>query len=108
MRIPLQIAAQADTLNRVQAEIAAVAEKIATTPTDILLGDLLDKIVSLGLKILAALFIYFVGAWLIRKIKGILERIFVRKGTDAAIASFAQSITSIALTVVLIDRKSVV
>ena len=102
MRIPLQIAAQADTLNRVQAEIAAVAEKIATTPTDILLGDLLDKIVALGLKILAALFIYFIGAWLIRKIKGILERIFVRKGTDAAIASFAQSITSIALTVILI------
>lgn len=91
-----------DSLNRVQTELAAVAEKIATTPTSELIGDLLDKAVSFGLKVLAALLIYFVGAWLIRKVKKILQRIFDRKGTDAAIASFVQSIASIALTVVLV------
>ena len=91
-----------DSLNQVQAELAAVAEKIANTPADVLMSDLIDKVVAFGLKILAALVIYFVGAWLIRKIKAILRRIFERKKTDAAIASFVQSITSIALTVVLI------
>ena len=79
-------AAPADTLNNVQAEIAAVAQKLATTPT----------------KVLAALFIYTLGVWLIRKIKIIIKGIFERKQTDAAIASFAMSITSIALTVILI------
>lgn len=92
----------ADTLTQVQAELAAVAEKLTTTPASDLISELIDKAVAFGLKILAALVIYMVGAWLIRKIKGMLSRIFVKKGTDAAIASFVQSITSIALTVVLI------
>ena len=57
--------APSDSLNQVQAELAAVAEKIANTPADVLLSDLIDKVVAFGLKILAALVIYFVGAWLI-------------------------------------------
>ena len=53
-------------------------------------------------KVLAAFAIYFIGVWLIRKTKKILGRIFERNNTDAAIASFVQSIAGIALTVVLI------
>lgn len=99
----LQIPAEpADSLNQIQAEIAAIAEKVATTPANVLVGDLIDKAVAFGLKVLAALLIYYVGAWLIKKIKGILQRIFERKNTDPAIASFTQSIVSIALTIVLI------
>lgn len=99
----LQIPAEpADSLNQIQAEIAAIAEKVATTPANVLISDLIDKAVAFGLKVLAALLIYYVGAWLIRKIKGILQRIFERKKTDPAIASFTQSIVSIALTIVLI------
>ena len=92
----------ADSLNQIQAELAAMAEKLTTTPASVLFSDLLDKIVNLGLKVLAALIIYMVGAWLIRRIKKTISRIFERKGTEAAIASFVQSITSIALTVILI------
>ena len=92
----------ADSLNHVQAEIAAVAQKIATTPTDELIGDFLEKLIYFGIKVLIALVIYMIGAWLIRKIKGLLKRIFERKGTDAAIASFTISIVSIALTVILV------
>lgn len=98
----LQTTAPADTLNKVQAEFAAVAEKIATTPADELLGELLNKAIDFGLKVMAAFLIYLVGAWFIRKIKGILKRIFERKGTDSAVSSFVQSITSIALTVMLV------
>ena len=98
----LQTTAPADTLNRVQAELAAVAEKLATTPADELLGELVDKAVSFGLKVLAALLIYMLGAWIIRKSKRMLGRIFERKGTDTAISSFVQSISGLAMTVVLI------
>ncbi len=86
----------------VQQELAAVAEKLSTTTVTDLLSELLDKAVSFGLKVLAALAIYLIGAWAIRKIKGIVGRVFARKNTDAAIASFVQSIISIALTVILI------
>jgi small conductance mechanosensitive channel len=92
----------ADSLNQIQAELAAMAEKLTTTPASVLFSDLLDKIVNLGLKVLAALIIYMVGAWLIRRIKKTISRIFERKGTEAAIASFVQSMTSITLTVILI------
>lgn len=91
-----------DTLNNVQAELAAVAEKIATTPRDQLLTELLDKAVSFGLKVIAALFIYTIGIWLIRKLRKILGNIFIRKNTDATIASFLQSIAGIAMTIVLV------
>lgn len=91
-----------DTLTGVQAEIAAVAAKITNTPTDVLLSDLVDKAVSFGLKLLAAFAIYFIGAWLIKKVKKLLDKVFEKKGTDAAIASFVRSIVSIALTILLI------
>ena len=95
-------AAPADSLNQIQAELAAVAEKIATTHTNELIGDFLEKAINFGIKVLAAILIYLIGAWLIKKIKGMLKRIFDKKGTDAAIASFTMSIVSIALTIVLI------
>ena len=91
-----------DTLSKVQAELVAVAEKISNSSTEELLAELVDKAVLFGLKIMAAIAIYLIGAWLIRKLKKVIGKIFERKSTDAAIASFVQSIISIALTVVLI------
>jgi len=94
-------AAPADSLD-VQEQLAVVAEKLSTTPVTTLVSELIDKAVAFGLKLLAALAIYLVGAWVIRKVKTIVTRIFERKKTDAAIASFVQSIITIALTVILI------
>ena len=56
-----------DTLTAVQAEIAAVMEKVATTPANELIKDMIDSTVRFGLKLLAAFLIYFLGAWIIRK-----------------------------------------
>lgn len=98
----LTTAAPADTLTKVQAELAAVAEKISTSSTEEIINELVDKAVSFGLKILAAFLIYLIGAWIIKKIKRIIAKIFEKKKTDAAISSFIQSITSIALTIVLV------
>ena len=91
-----------DSLNPVQSEIVSVAEKIANTPTNELFGELLSNVISFGLKVLIALLIYLVGGWLIKRIKKILTRVFTRRNTDAAIASFVQSIVSLALTLILI------
>ena len=96
-------AAPVDTVSRgIQAELAAAAEKIATTPTSELLSDLVDKALSFGLKVVAAIAIYFVGAWLIKKIKNLLKRIFEKRDFEPAIESFIQSIVGIALWIVLI------
>lgn len=101
--INLLQAVPADSVSHsLQAELAAAAEKIATTPTSELLSDLMDKALSFGLKVLAALAIYFVGAWLIKKIKNLLKRIFDKRDFEPAIESFIQSIVGIALWIILI------
>lgn len=81
------------------AELTEVTEAASTSE---LLNGLLDKAVSFGLKLLAAFAIYFVGRWIIKKVKKLLNKVFEKKGTDAAISSFVQSIVSIALTIVLV------
>ena len=92
----------ADSLDTIHEELAAVAAKLTSTPADVLLSELLDKAVAFGLKVLAALFIYTLGIWVIRKIKKIVKGIFDKRETDPAIASFVQSILSIAMTIMLI------
>ncbi len=91
-----------DSLNAVQAEIAAVIDKVNNSSASELALEFVDKAVSFGLKLLAAFLIYIVGAWIIKRIKNVLKRAFERRNADAAIASFIQSITSIALTIVLV------
>ena len=97
-------AAPADTLHHnIQAELAAVAEKIATTPFSELLAIVGDKAISFGLKVLVALALYFVGGWLIRKIKRMLQTVFTKHDfLEPAIESFILSIAGITMWIILI------
>lgn len=97
-------AAPADTVSHdLGAEIAAVADKIANTPTSELFAELLDKVVSFGIKVLVAVALYFIGGWLIRRIKKMLQKIFEKHDfLDQAIESFIMSIAGIALWIILI------
>lgn len=90
-----------DSLTHVQAEIVAIAEKLQTTPADVIISDLLSKAVTFGVMLLAAIAIYTFGIWLIRKISRLLKRVFENRKTDPVIASFIQSIISIAMTIML-------
>ena len=104
MTAKLLQAAPADTVSHdLGAEIAAVADKIANTPTSELFAELLDKVVSFGIKVLVAVALYFIGGWLIRRIKKMLQKIFEKHDfLDQAIESFIMSITGIALWIILI------
>ena len=55
-----------------------------------------------GLKVIAALLIYLIGAWLIRKVRQWQQHRFERRKTDPTVASFIGSATSFALTILLI------
>ncbi len=90
-----------DTLD-IEAQLAAMTEKLTTTPLTDLISELIDKAVAFGLRVMAALVIYLIGAWAIRKIRGLIARIFEKKDADASVSSFIQSIVSIALTILLI------
>ncbi len=58
--------------------------------------------IDFGLKLLIALLIYIIGAWLIRKVKVLQDKRFKRRNTDPTVASFTKSATTFVLSVLLI------
>lgn len=99
----LQTPAIADSLStHIVHEVATVTSKIKETPLDQLLAEFWDKALNFGLKVLAAFVIYIIGAWLIKRIRNFLVKLFTRRGTDKAIATFVQSFVSISLTILLV------
>ncbi len=81
---------------------AQLVETLKTTPKDELLEGTLSSVASFGLKVLLAVAIYIVGAWLIRKVKKVLAKTFEKRKSDKTIATFIQSLVSATLWIVLI------
>ncbi|MBR6370285.1 MAG: mechanosensitive ion channel, partial [Bacteroidaceae bacterium] len=76
-------------------------EQLRTNPQGFM-EDLIQTAIQFGLKLLAAIIIYSLGVWIIRRIKKALTRIFARRNTEGTLASFITSFVSIALTAILI------
>ena len=64
--------------------------------------QLLHNAITFGIKVVIALIIYIIGAWLIKRVKKLLLRIFERRDTERTLASFVSSVVSISMTVLLI------
>ena len=90
---------QADSLKAKTAETLAA---LKDTEPNVLLQNLGQQVLHFGLKVLAALAIYIIGAWLIKKITKMVAKGLEKKATDAALASFVKSLVSITLWVLLI------
>lgn len=78
-----------------------IIQQVQTDPQTFWHG-VLDSAIRFGLKVLVALLIYLIGAWLIRRVKRLLVRVFERRHTERTLASFICSFVSITLTVMLI------
>lgn len=96
---------QLDSLNfnsdSAKVALTNIAQEIASDPNKFI-QDLIHDAISFGLKVLAAIVIYAVGVWLIRRVKALLRRIFERKHTEKTLSTFITSLVSITLTVLLI------
>jgi len=66
------------------------------------LQDLLQSAIDFGLKLLAAIAIYIVGAWLIKRVKIWMNKLFTKRNTEATLSTFISSLVSITLTVLLV------
>ena len=85
--------------------IRAVTENIikqATTDPESCWQGVLDSAIDFGLKVLVAFVIYLIGAWLIKRVKRLLVRVFERRHTERTLATFISSLVSITLTVLLV------
>lgn len=65
-------------------------------------NQLVHIAIDFGLKVLAAIVVYIIGIWLIRRVKKSMNRRFERKHTDKTIASFTNSLISVVLTTLVI------
>ena len=79
-----------------------IVETIRTTPANELMQNTLSAVVKFGLKVLLALLIYIVGAWLIRKTKALIAKGFEKKKSDSTLSTFIQSLVTALLWIVLI------
>ena len=87
-----------DTLKAVTSNLISQVKEDPNT----FLQDLLQSAIDFGLKLLAAIAIYIVGAWLIKKVKTWLSKFFTKRNTEATLSTFISSLVSITLTVLLI------
>lgn len=95
---PEVVAEQLDSARHVTAEFV----EVLTTEPETAFRQLGEETIHFGLKVLAALVIYFVGAWIVRWIKNVLRRFFERRQTDKTLVTFVSSFTSVALSFLLL------
>ena len=93
-----ELAEHMDSIRRVSHNFA---QTLVTDP-DTALKQLGQDAIDFGLKVLAALAIYFIGIWVIGRLKKVLVRMFTRRKTDKTLASFVTSFISFTLTVLLV------
>jgi len=101
----LQVTVDPNTVIKVNDSIKAVTDDLINQvkeDPDTFLHDLMQSAIDFGLKLLAAIVIYIIGAWLIRRIKKWLGKLFIRRNTEPTLSSFITSLVSITLTVLLI------
>ena len=81
---------------------AEIAEILRNTPPKELIEEMVTSCIKFGIKLVIALLLYLIGAWLIRKSKNFIARAFTRRGADATLTSFMQSLVTVVLWIILI------
>ena len=81
---------------------AEIAEILRNTPPKELVEEMVASLIKFGIKLIFALILYAVGAWLIRKSKRFIARVFTRRGADPTLTSFMQSLVTAVMWILLI------
>ena len=101
----LQTTIDPEVINSVNDSLKNAADTLlqkAKADPETFMHELGQHMLDFGLKLLTAFIIYFVGAWIIRRIKKGLNSVFLKRNTEKTLASFISSLVSITLTVLLI------
>lgn len=82
--------------------LMGTAEVIDKNAIEKFVSELPDKALRFGVKVVLALVVFLVGVWLIRLIRKIIHKAFVKANADKGVAQFTESFVRIALYAVLI------
>ncbi|MBP3497137.1 MAG: mechanosensitive ion channel [Alistipes sp.] len=85
-----------------KAQLTETVTKIFSTDYNALLNNLIEQALWIGLKIVLALAIYYVGKWVTRWIIRILDRSFERRNVDLSLRNFLRSMIKVVMTILVI------
>lgn len=85
-----------------KAQLTETVTKIFSTDYNALLNNLIEQALWIGLKIVLALAIYYVGKWVTRWIIRILDRSFERRNVDLSLRNFLRSMIKVIMTILVI------
>ncbi len=85
-----------------KANLAHTVEKLMNLDYHEVLSGLLNQAVWIGLKILLALAIYFVGRWIVRRVVRLLDIAFERRKVDASLRTFLRNTVKVVFSLVLL------
>lgn len=85
-----------------KAQLAETVTKIFNTDYNALMNTLIEQALWIGLKIILALAIYYVGKWVTRWIIRILDRSFERRNVDLSLRNFLRSMIKVVMTILVI------
>lgn len=77
-------------------------DKLLNYDLTTLLNVVVEGAVSVALKIVAALAIYYVGRWIIRRMMRFLDRVYVRRDVDMSLRSFLSGIVKVILYIIVV------
>ncbi len=96
------VAADSTANKAIHEQIFEFAEKVTTMPVEDLISWAFTGVASILANILLAVVIYFVGRWIIKRIKRVMQKAFAKNGVETTLEKFIYSLTSIVLNVILI------
>ena len=82
--------------------LIGISEFVDKTAIEKFIAELPDKVLRFGVKIVLAILTFAVGVWVIRVIRKIIHKAFIKTNADKGVAQFTESFVRIALYVVLI------
>ena len=85
-----------------KANLTEAVNKIFTTDYDTLLNNLIEQALWIGLKIILAIVIYYVGKLVTNWIIRILDRSFDRRNVDLSLRNFLRSMVKVVMTILVI------
>lgn len=96
-----QIDLTPDPSDTLAMEISETIHKLSSMSGQEILSSVTESIIKWGLKVLAAILLYLLGAWIIRRVKKLLRKVFTKRKVDPSLATFTVSFVNISLTVIL-------
>ena len=67
-----------------------------------LMDKLLESALVVGLKIVAALALYYIGRWAVRRVMRIMDRVYEKKSVEKSLRSFLSGVVKVLLYIVIV------